>query len=219
MAASRKEKKSEMLDVRLPYGLKQDLVKACRERNTTVSDTVRGLIAAHLDQAERATQPSPLQEIAMTFIRNPLKTAGMTLTSVAAALVFAAQPSVADDALFRSFDKNQDGRLADDDGVHGTAIRVLDVNDDGAVDLDEFKPLAELSEVSDRVFADADGVARRRVAVRFVRVAFRDENLIETGTWSSSEDIPVDASSAEVADMIETLKTRNADNVAEKDRG
>jgi len=106
-----KEKKSEMLDVRLPFGLKQALVEACRKQGVTVSDTVRGLISEYVN-ATKAGQTHPkLRGIAMKIARNPLKTTGMALTSLAAFALTAA-PSTADERLFKALDLDGDGTIS-----------------------------------------------------------------------------------------------------------
>ena len=88
------EKKSEMLDVRLPYGLKQALVKACKQDAVTVSDKVRALISDYVAEAEASQTQPVLKDIAMTITKNPRKTLGMTAIAAISAFLFAAQPSI-----------------------------------------------------------------------------------------------------------------------------
>ena len=93
----RKEKKSEMLDVRLPYGMKRDLQDAARQNGETVSDAVRSLISGYIEKTRAATQTSTQDLIAMTFRKHPVKSAGAFGSAFAALAVFFAMPSTAQD--------------------------------------------------------------------------------------------------------------------------
>lgn len=139
-----KEKKSEMLDVRLPFGLKQALVEACRKQGVTVSDTVRGLISEYVN-ATKAGQTHPkLRGIAMKIARNPLKTTGMALTSLAAFALTAA-PSTADERLFKALDLDGDGTISAHDlnETDQIVIQVLDADHSETVTLDEFRLITQ----------------------------------------------------------------------------
>src|SRR5262245_47049182 len=55
----RKAKKSETLEVRIPYETKQAFLTACREDGTTASEVVRTSVQTYLDKRER---PDPQVE-------------------------------------------------------------------------------------------------------------------------------------------------------------
>src|SRR5690606_13279907 len=107
---SRKPKKSETLEVRLPYETKQAFLTACREDGTTASEVVRGSIDDYLDERGRPeTETQPRSVIAMipAPIRNKRYLAVAGGLAGLAALV--ALPSAADPdfmATFHKFDKN-----------------------------------------------------------------------------------------------------------------
>ena len=99
MSKPRKEKKSEMIEVRIPYSKKQAFMKACEEEGITASHAIRTFIDVYLKRSRRMKVKQVAQELSMTLIRNPIKTTGTLGTAIAATVaVFAitAAPSVAD---------------------------------------------------------------------------------------------------------------------------
>jgi hypothetical protein len=69
---TRKAKKSETLEVRLPHETKQAFLTACREDGTTASEVVRESIDSYLDERGRpASQPATGKVLAM--IPKPLR--------------------------------------------------------------------------------------------------------------------------------------------------
>ncbi|MEM9840480.1 MAG: hypothetical protein AAF830_15175 [Pseudomonadota bacterium] len=102
----RPEKKSESLEIRLPYSQKQAFMEACRERGVTASDTLRQFIAADLD----AQDAPPGSKTWTARVRNnPFKTAAGAAGAALAAAALGASPSFADDQVFDRFDGNADG--------------------------------------------------------------------------------------------------------------
>lgn len=94
----RKEKKSETLEVRLPYSKKEAFKAACEEEGITASHAVRTFIDAYLRRSRQMKAKRIAKDISMTLIRNPLKTTGglaAAATAIGAVLTFAL-PSVAD---------------------------------------------------------------------------------------------------------------------------
>ena len=144
-----KEKKSEMLDVRLPFGLKQALVEACRKQGVTVSDTVRGLISEYVNATKAGHIHPKLKGIAMKIARNPLKTTGMTLASLAAFALMAA-PSTADERLFKALDSDGDGSISalDLNETDQIVIQVLDADHSETVTLEEFRLITQFGQLT-----------------------------------------------------------------------
>jgi Ca2+-binding EF-hand superfamily protein len=111
----RKPKKSETLEVRLPYETKQAFLTACREDGTTASEVVRGSIDDYLDERGRPeTETQPWSVIAM--IPAPIRkkrylaaAGGFAGLAALAALPSAAEPDFM--ATFHKIDKNGDGVL------------------------------------------------------------------------------------------------------------
>ena len=201
------EKKSEMLDVRLPYGLKTALVKACKQDGTTVSDTVRRLISEYVAKADASQSQPALKDITMTIAKNPRKTIGMTAAAALSAFLFAAQPSMADAELFSSFDHNKDGKITIDE-IHPEVVRILDTNHDKAVALKEFKTVAEMQSVNDDIRETPNQRTKREIKVAFTRIDLSEPGNSSVDIWSASENIPVDASDTDVKAMIANLKDK-----------
>ncbi|GGY47235.1 EF-hand domain-containing protein [Parvularcula lutaonensis] len=106
----RPEKKSESLEIRLPYSQKQAFMEACRERGVTASDVLRSFIADDLES--QAAPPQEERTWSMTLKNNPLKTAASLAGAALAAAAFGAGASFADDEVFSAYDKNGDGVIS-----------------------------------------------------------------------------------------------------------
>ena len=61
-----KSKKSETLEVRIPFETKQAFLTACREDGTTASEVVRESVQTYLDTRERPAQQEK-RSIVMKF--------------------------------------------------------------------------------------------------------------------------------------------------------
>ena len=91
------EKLSERLEIRLHYSVKQRFLAACRRTGDVPSDVLRAAMKGYIETVEAAEQPSLAKELSMKLIHNPLKTLAALGTSVAAAVMFTATPSIAED--------------------------------------------------------------------------------------------------------------------------
>lgn len=107
MMTKRREKKSESLEIRLPYSQKQAFMEACRERGMTASDVLREFIAAELQP-----EPETPRSWAMTLRNNPLKTAAGGISAALAAATFGTGVSFAEESTFDRFDANKDGLVS-----------------------------------------------------------------------------------------------------------
>ncbi len=99
MKKPRPEKKTEMIEVRLPHSKKVAFKEACEEEGITVSHAVRTFVDAYLQRSRRMKAKRIAKDISMTLIRNPIKTAsgiGGTLAGIAAMVALTASPSFAD---------------------------------------------------------------------------------------------------------------------------
>ena len=92
----RKEKKSEMLDVRLPHGMKRDLQDAARQNGVTVSDAVRRMISSYIAQAAADRETADQGFIKMTIRKHPAKTLGTLGSAMAALALMFALPGTAE---------------------------------------------------------------------------------------------------------------------------
>jgi hypothetical protein len=119
---NRPEKKSEVIEVRLPYSLKQDFMARARDDGRTASDIVREFIELYLaGSAQAVAQPSAWDGIAANVrkaIRPVSVIAGAVATAAAVSLAISpatAQPDhksmQSDQAEFSTIDANGDGLI------------------------------------------------------------------------------------------------------------
>ena len=122
MSDIRKLKKSESLEIRLPYPTKQAFMARCQAEGRSASEALRGFIEAELSPAAAVRPLRRLRYLA----------AGGLL---AAALGAVAAPSLARpgaDAQFRAMDADLDG------AVSAAEFDRLDADGDGQLSLAEF---------------------------------------------------------------------------------
>jgi hypothetical protein len=98
MEKTRKPKKSETLEVRIPHETKQAFLTACREDGTTASEVVRGSVQTYLDERER---PYPQQERTLVMrLPQPVRRYGLRAAAGGLAAIglttFAVLPSAAE---------------------------------------------------------------------------------------------------------------------------
>lgn len=120
MSEDRPLKKSESLEIRIPYPTKQAFMARCRADGLSASEALR----AHIERtlAPPAAPPAPRRWIAGVLI--------------AAAVGAMAAPALAQASILTGFDRldsNHDGRISP------AEFRGLDANGDGAVSRDEFR--------------------------------------------------------------------------------
>jgi hypothetical protein len=121
MSSTPRLKKSETLEIRLPYPTKLAFMAACRDEGRSASEALRQFIDGHLDG------PKPAQ-----FRFGRLIAAGL----IAAAMGAVAVPSLARPSLSAEFER------LDLDGDHSVSVAEfarLDTNHDGKVSFEEFR--------------------------------------------------------------------------------
>ena len=115
-----KSKKSETLEVRIPFETKQAFLTACREDGTTASEVVRESVQTYLDERERP----PIQEKRTLVMKlpQPVRHYGPRIAAGSIAAIglatFVALPSAAAPdfkAQFNQMDANSDGVLSADE--------------------------------------------------------------------------------------------------------
>ncbi len=208
---ARKEKKSEMLDVRLPYGMKRALVAACKQQGVTVSDTVRGLISEYIAATEADVSNPKLKGIAMKILQNPRKTFGMTLVSAFAATLFLTSPSVADDKIFESFDTDNNGRLSESE-VSADVLDILDLDKNEEILPDEFQTYAKVFKSEDRVTTGQDGKAVREVSYVIKELRFEEPYSTSLNVNACSDTLPIEADKKEVEAVLAQMKRDCSDH-------
>jgi len=123
MTPTRRLKKSESLEIRIPYPTKQAFMARCQDEGRSASEVIRDFIDGRLDD-----QPQPAER------RRTWRLAAGAL--VAAALGAVALPSLARPgapAEFQRLDLNGDGRIS------AAELARLDTNHDGVISLAEYK--------------------------------------------------------------------------------
>ncbi len=123
MAEPRKLKKSEMLEVRIPYPTKTAFMALCQDEGRSASEAVRSFIDRRLAAEAEETKSRRLVR-------------WLVGASIAAAAGAMAAPSLAGagpDAAFRKLDLNHDGVVAVSEVSH------LDVDRDGFISAAEYR--------------------------------------------------------------------------------
>jgi hypothetical protein len=115
MSAPRKLKKSETLEIRLPFPTKEAFMAQCRDEGVSASEALRGFIEGRLDG--RAARPSRR----LTHL-------------VVGAVIAAAVGAVALPSLARPLAQDLVSRLA---------FERLDANHDGVISFDEYRHAQE----------------------------------------------------------------------------
>lgn len=99
MNKTRIEKKTDMIEVRMPHSKKEAFKAACEAEGITVSHAVRSFIDAYLKRSHRMKIQRITKDVSMTLIRNPIKTTsslGAVLAATVTAIAFSATPSAAE---------------------------------------------------------------------------------------------------------------------------
>jgi hypothetical protein len=123
MAQPRKLKKSEMLEVRIPYPTKTAFMALCQDEGRSASEAVRGFIDRRLAAEAEETKSRKLVRWVVAGV-------------IAAAAGAMAAPSLAGagpDAAFRKLDLNHDGVVA------VAEFARLDANRDGVISATEYR--------------------------------------------------------------------------------
>jgi hypothetical protein len=125
MPAERRLKKSETLEIRLPYPTKLAFMARCRDEGRSASETLRGFIDSEIDtRSPRAAR----------------RTDRLILGALAAAAMGAvALPSLAHPSLRAEFDRLTHGA----DALTAADFQRLDTNHDGKISYAEFRAAQE----------------------------------------------------------------------------
>ncbi|MAP95716.1 MAG: hypothetical protein CMK07_12270 [Ponticaulis sp.] len=211
----RDEKKSETLEVRLPYSQKIAFMDACKEEGITASEALRAGIDEFLETRSRQSQHSHAMKDVVTLMTRKKKTVGSLLALSLSAVAFTALPSAAADELFVQFDKNKDGVLTAGEisKNDGKVFDVLDKNGDGEISPDEFKREGQVSRVTDTIEQDETGEDVRIIAYELTQIQLTgaEEGKAEISVSKWAESVDMDADQAAVDAVIAEMKTNATD--------
>ncbi len=167
----RKEKKSESLDIRLPFEQKREFMQATRLRGETASSALRRFISTYIEEARLAEQPNPVQEITMTLARHRIKTMATAAGAALGVFSITALPSAADSTAFDALDKNKDGVITEGEilpGQDADIIAKLDTDGSGGVSKEELEAAGNriiIKKTSSDDAADGETVTRKTVKI------------------------------------------------------
>jgi len=173
----RKEKKSESLDIRLPYEQKREFMEATRHNGETASLALRRYIAAYIEDARLAEQPNTVQEITMTLAKHRFKTLATAAGAALGVFSITALPSAADSKVFDALDKNSDGVITEGEiapGHDADIIAKLDTDNSGGVSRAELEAAGsriEINQTEDEIGADGETITKKTVKI----LEFSDE--------------------------------------------
>ncbi len=147
------EKKSERLEVRLGYREKQDFVEACDLQGDNPSGAIRRFINGYVKRSDgdvlaSAWRGSARRKLLPKFIF------GVTVLAAAGLLSWTAYNHLtrtSDSDVFAVRDRNNDGQLKGDElGYAELAeqfLRIMDVDNSGGIDLNEFQANGKMAYV------------------------------------------------------------------------
>lgn len=178
----RREKKSESLDIRLPFQQKQDFMAATRQNGETASQALRRFISNYIEDARLAEQYHPVQEISMTLAKHKLKTFATAAGAAIGVFSVAALPSAADSTAFEALDKNKDGVLTEGEIVPGydaDIIETLDMDGSGGVSQAELEAAGNKIVIQDtELNTDEDGTPVTRKTMKIVEFSESEDGEI-----------------------------------------
>lgn len=221
----RREKKSESLDIRLPYQQKQEFMAATRQRGETASQALRRFIATYIEEARLAEHSNPVQEITMTLSKHRLKTLLTAASAAAGVFAFTAMPSAADDSAFAKLDANKDGVLTAGEiapGADDEFFAILDKDGSGTITPDEFESevkLVSVTRVNDSGEETEDGKNIRK-EVKVFKISAdggdaSDDHTIMLKKLQDDIEFDGDISEADIQIIVKELRTETSETESE----
>lgn len=150
----RLEKKSESIEVRLPYSIKTNFMEKCTEDGDTASHVLRGFIASYL----RTKPNNRIAKFAPIALVLPILITGLYISHLTETPN--PQTSLAQQALFSSFDTNHDGFLTATDARDETRpalfamLEHADGNQDGRLSEGEIYALPTVTLATNMLATD-----------------------------------------------------------------
>jgi len=187
----RREKKSESLDIRLPYQQKQDFMAATKQKGQTASEALRAFIAHYIEEARLEQHPNKVQEITMTLARHRLKTLATAAGAAIGVFSVTALPSAADSTAFERLDENKDGVLTEGEiapGYDADIIKKLDTDGSGGVSQEELEAAGNHIVISDtEVESEEDGKSVTQKTMRSLKFSDSEDGEIHGEITTKSD--------------------------------
>lgn len=126
--SAQRQKKSETLEIRLPYAAKLAFMARCRDEGRSASEALRQFIDGQVEaRPSRGANSRPSSRLVGRLVAG---------AAVAAAMAAVAVPSLARPSLIAEFDRLD---LNGDHAITAAEFARLDANHDGKVTLAEFR--------------------------------------------------------------------------------
>ncbi len=208
--AKRQEKKSESIEIRLPYSQKTAFIEACREQGLSASEALRNQIDFFMNQNKKPRRLSLIGAPLNMLERHKKKTfTAVAGTATVMSLAFA-MPSAADNSVFKSFDRDGNGVLtAGEISANDSAVfSILDKDKSGKITPDEFKQNAEVIDVRDSMVpSEEKGKPDVRV-IEIERTSIKADGPDDVSIWVQkwAEEVDPNISEAERKNVIERMK-------------
>ncbi len=208
--SKRVEKKSETLEVRLSYSQKKALMEACEQKGISASEAVRGQIEGWLQTSDPSPKFNTLGATLSMLKQHKTKLLSSVASGVAALSLAFALPSTADGSNFVSYDRNGDGVLTAGEisPNDSKVIAMLDKDGSGTITADEFQETAEVTDVTDTIEKDKDGKDTRLVTVQRTSFVMNAPGDVDVYVQNWAEHVPLDASEADIRNVVERLSTQ-----------
>jgi len=168
------------------------------------SEMLRGLISEHVAKVEASKTQPALKDITMTIAKNPRKSFAFTAATALSALLLTAQPSMAEDTLFDSYDKNNDGIITTDE-IHIDAVYHLDSDNNNSIEPDEFHPLIEAENTTNSLKNDSQGQTQREISATYKRIDLSTPGNANITEWGIGHTLPADTPDQEIEDITTML--------------
>lgn len=190
--AKRPEKKSETLEVRLPYSQKQAFMATCRDQAITASDVVRGLIEdfMRVDPSPAEVAPAPVRQWAMTFRDHPKMTSMAAAGLSGLALMMGTAPAAAEEGTAARLTPTQDTSLTIEGDLAAPGAEILS--------REEMSATAEVKRIENQRVR-IEGEEMRILKGTKAQYDLLDDTLTTVNFFSITERLPLDATAEHIA--------------------
>ncbi len=191
----RQPKKSEKLEVRLPYGEKVQFMDRVTAHGQSVSQVLRALIKEYSDPSVPKKELSTLKP---RVVKKPWVLGGLLLVGALAG----AFPASANRSLFQVFDRDNNGRITSGEITSEGDLEILKAMDkDGSGWISPREFVSSSSGISFKETSDDfhNGKVARRLDFVHVKFELAEDGKVQEHLKTGSMAIPFDISEADLA--------------------